>query len=197
MHFVRCTLPPLSVTVGAVLSLSENVAASCEPPPSQGLGGDRWAAHYYRARACPCGSARAAVEEQSAELPRDDPAVAGVDRDREVQQIEALKGRLAWLQKQLFGRKSEASAAQGLAGAAPASGQSSATGRLAEAAAPGAERAVWRPRLRLDEPEVSSAEPKVPSGGGAGICPNKSSSTGSVRRSGPARCAARCGRRWG
>lgn len=58
-----------------------------------------------------------------------------------VQQVEALKGRLAWLQKQLFGRKSEAGPAHGLGGVAPAATCSSAPGEESEAAGPGSKSA--------------------------------------------------------
>ena len=53
-----------------------------------------------------------------------------------VQQLEALKGQLAWLKKQQFGRKSEATQANGLAGSPE--GASGAAGSAA-GPAPGTE----------------------------------------------------------
>ena len=132
-----------------MLSLSENVAAPCEPPPSEGLGGDRWGAQYYRAQ-----HARAVQREQHWKS-----KALGYEKligqllvliGRYVQQVEALKGRLAWLQKQVFGRKSEASSAHGLAGAVQA-----------EAPAPGSER-------RAVEAPAAARRPRGQQRGGKG-----------------------------
>ena len=65
-----------------------------------------------------------------------------------VQEVEALKGQLAWLNKQLFGRKSEARSAHRLADVAEPAGQSSTTAGLGEAGGPG--------------PEAGRAEPETP-----------------------------------
>ena len=59
-----------------------------------------------------------------------------------VQQLEALKGQLAWLKKQQFGRKSEATQANGLAGSPEGATESSASAGSAEATAPGTESVV-------------------------------------------------------
>jgi len=73
------------------------------------------------------------------------------------QQIEALKRQLAWLKKQPFGRKSEASEANGLAGSPEGATESSASAGSAEATAPGTESVVRggvapTPRRRGQQP---------------------------------------------
>jgi transposase len=127
-----------------VLSVHESGAAPWEPPPIRGAGAERWAAHYYRAL-----HARALQREQhwKAKALAYEKTIAQlwVVIGAYVQQVEALKGRLAWLTKQLFGRKSEASPAHGLAGAAEPAGQTSATAGLAEACGPGSEAAAAEP----------------------------------------------------
>jgi transposase len=124
--------------VGAGLSLNEQVAAPGEPLPIGGSGGDRWAAHYYRAL-----HARALQREQhwkakalgyEQTIAQFWVLVGGLAR-----QLEALKGQLAWLHKQLSGRKTEAGPAHGLAGAGPAATASSACGEVSEASDPGPE----------------------------------------------------------
>jgi transposase len=143
-----------------VLSLSENVAAPCEPPSLGEPGGDRWAAHYYRAQ-----HARAVQREQhwkaKALAYEKTLAQLRVLLGGYVQQVEALKGQLAWLNKQLFGRKSEASPAHSLAGAAQAASQSSATAGLAEAPTPGPESAAT-------EAEAPAPRPRGQQRGGKG-----------------------------
>jgi len=130
-----------------VVSVHESGAAPWEPPPIRGAGAERWAAHYYRAL-----HARALQREQhwkaqALAYEKTLAALWGVI-GAYVQQVEALKGRLAWLTKQLFGRKSEAHSAHGLAGAAEPAGQTSATAGLAEAGGPG--------------PAAGAAEPEGP-----------------------------------
>jgi transposase len=121
-----------------VLSLNEEVAAPCEPPPIGGGGGDRWAAHYYRAL-----HTRALQREQhwKAKALAYEKTIAQlwVLLGGSVQQVEALKGQLAWLHKQVFGRKTEAGPAHGLADAAPAATLSNARGEGSEAPNPGPE----------------------------------------------------------
>jgi transposase len=124
-----------------VLSVNELEAARCELPPIGGSGGDRWAAHYYRAL-----HARAIQREQhwKAKALAYEKTIAQlwVLLGSLVQQVEALKGRLAWLQQQLFGRKSEAGPAHGLAGAGPGASSASAPGEGGEAAGRGPELAA-------------------------------------------------------
>ncbi len=134
MRILCGTRRPYLVTVGAVLSLNENVAELCEGPPLEGAGGDRWAAHYYRAQ-----HARAVQREGHWKAK----ALAGQKTIAQLmmvigacgQQVEALQRQLVWLNKQVFGRKSEASAVRGLGEAVPAAAPSSV---VAEASAPGA-----------------------------------------------------------
>jgi len=108
-----------------VISVSENLAAPSESLPRLGPSSDRQAAHYYR-----CQHNRAVQREQQWK----ERALAAEKIITQllvvvgwcVQQIRAFKGQLAWLKKQQFGRKSEATQAKGLAtsaaGAAAASG---------------------------------------------------------------------------
>lgn len=121
-----------------MFSHNEQEAAPCEPPPIGGAVDDRWAAHYYRAL-----HARALQREQhwKAQALAYEKTIAQlwILLGSFAQQVEALKGRLAWLNKQLFGRKSEAQSAHDLAGAAPAATPSSASGELTEAPDPGPE----------------------------------------------------------
>ena len=124
-----------------MLSLNEQIAAPWEPPPIGGSGGDRWAAHYYRAL-----HARALQREQHWKA-----TALGYEKSIAqlwvllgslVQQVEALKGQLGWLQKQLFGRKSEAGPAHGLADARPGASSSSAPGEGGEVPEAGPESAA-------------------------------------------------------
>jgi len=138
-----------------VLSLHEPIAAPCEPTPPLGQWSDRQAAHYYRAQ-----HGRAAQREQQWKQR----ALAGEKIIASLlvlvgwygQQIEALQRQLAWLKKQLFGRKTEATPANALAGSAEGASPASASGAAAEATA-GAEpvaagAAVPTPRRRGQRP---------------------------------------------
>jgi hypothetical protein len=119
--------------VGAVISVCENVAAPCDRPPPLEPGSDRQAAHYYRSQ-----HSRAIQREQQWKQR----ALAAEKIIAQlvvwvgwcVQQIEALKGQLAWLKKQPFGRKSEATPAEGVAGCS--AGGTAASGVDGSAAAP-------------------------------------------------------------
>ena len=141
-----------------MLSLNEPVAARCEPLPIGGSGGDRWAAHYYRAL-----HARALQREQhwKAKALAYEKILAQlwVLLGGLVQQVEALKGRLAWLQKQLFGRKTEAGPAHGLAGAAPAATPSIVGAEGSEAAEFGPEL-VGAPAARARGQQCGHPGPK-------------------------------------
>jgi transposase len=121
-----------------VLSLNENVAAPCDPPPRLGPGSDRRRAHYYRAQ-----HARAVQREgqwkQRALAAEKIIASLLVLIGWYGQQIEVLKGQLAWLKKQLFGRKSEASAAPGGAGSPAGATQESGEAGSAQGPVPGTE----------------------------------------------------------
>ena len=124
--------------VGEVISINENVAAPCDPPMPLGQGSDRQAAHYYRAQHLRAvqregqWKARAlAAERVIAQLL----VLVGWC----VPQIEALKRQLAWLKKQPFGRKSETTKANGLAGAPEGATESSGADGSAEGPAPGTE----------------------------------------------------------
>ena len=88
------------------------------------------------------------------------------------QQIEALKRQLAWLKKQLFGRKSEATPANALAGSAEAASPSGASGAATEATA-GAEPVAAGQRLPPHDAGGSDRAPPVPNGDGGGTCPKK------------------------
>jgi transposase len=144
-----------------VLSVHESVAAPCEPPPIRGSGDDRWAAHYYRAL-----HARALQREQhwKAKALAYEKTIAAlwVVIGGYVQQVEGLKGRWAWLNKQLFGRKSEASSVHGLAGAADPAGPSSATAGLAEAYGSGPEAAAAVPAAPAPRPRGQQRGSKGP-----------------------------------
>jgi hypothetical protein len=100
-----------------VISVSENVAgAPCDSLPPVGQMSDRQAAHYYR-------------EQHKRSTQREQQWKAKAEAAERiiaqllglvgwcVQQIEGLKGQLAWLKKQVFGRKSEETKAKGLVGA--------------------------------------------------------------------------------
>ena len=98
-----------------MFSLNEPIISPCEPESPQGQWSDRQAAHYYRAQ-----HARAVQREQQWKAK----ALAAEKMIEQllvlvgwgVEQAEGLKRQLAWLKKQQFGRKSEATQAQGLAG---------------------------------------------------------------------------------
>ena len=144
-----------------MLNLNEQVATLCEPPPIEGPGGDRWAAHYYQAL-----HARALQREQhwkakalayEKTLAQLWAVIAGY-----VQQVETLKGQLAWLNQQLFGRKSEANSAHRWAGAAEPVGQSSATAGLAETCGPGPEAAAAEPEAPAPRPRGQQRGSKGP-----------------------------------
>jgi transposase len=114
------------------------VAAPCDPAAPSGPGRDRWAAHYYQAQ-----HGRAVQREQqwkqralAAEriIAQLLVLVGGC-----LQQIEALQGQLAWLKKQQFGRKSEATPLNGLAGATAGATESSAVAGSGEGPVPGTE----------------------------------------------------------
>ena len=96
-----------------MISINEPVAVSCDALSPVGHGSDRQAAHYYRAL-----HARAVQREQRWE----ERALAA---ERTIAALVVLIGwygraltafqrQLAWLKKQLFGRKSEATAVNGL-----------------------------------------------------------------------------------
>lgn len=116
-----------------VIGIDENVATRCDAVPPLGQGRDRQAAHYYRSQ-----HARAVQREQQWKAR----ALAAEKTLGQLlvwvgwcgQQIEALKGQLAWLKKQQFGRKSEATPVKGLAGSA--AGGTAASGVDGSAAAP-------------------------------------------------------------
>jgi anti-anti-sigma regulatory factor len=121
-----------------VIRINEPVAAPCDPHSPLGQWGDRQAAHYYRAQ-----HARAVQREQQWKAR----ALAAEKIIEQllvlvgwgVQQSEALKGQLAWLKKQQFGRKSEATPANGLAGSPEGATESSGSAGSAETLAPGTE----------------------------------------------------------
>ena len=119
--------------------MNENVAASCDPRLPLGRWSDRQAAHYYRSQ-----HSRAVQREQQWK----ERALAGERIIAQllvlvgwcVQQIEALKRQLAWLKKQQFGRKSEATPVNGLVGAPEGGTESSAWDGSAEGPGPGTEQ---------------------------------------------------------
>ena len=121
-----------------MLSVHQSEAVPCEPPPIRGAGDDRWAAHYYRAL-----HARALQREQhwKAKALGYEKIIAQLwaVMGGYARQVEGLKGQLAWLHKQLFGRKSEGSPAHGLAGAVEAASQRSEAAQGVEALAPNLE----------------------------------------------------------
>ena len=135
-----------------MLSVHQSEAVPCEPPPIRGAGDDRWAAHYYRAL-----HARALQREQhwKAKALGYEKIIAQLwaVMGGYARQVEGLKGQLAWLHKQLFGRKSEGSPAHGLAGAVEAASQRSevaegveALASSLESEAAGSEAPAARPR---------------------------------------------------
>ena len=138
-----------------MLSLNEPIAAPCDPPPPVGPGNDRQAAHYYRAQH------RLAVQREQQWKQRflaAEKTIAWlvVLIGWYCQQMEALKRQLAWLNKQLFGCKSEASGASGLAASPEGANPSNGSGAAAEAA-PGTEpvaagAAAPTPRRRGQRP---------------------------------------------
>ena len=93
--------------VGAVISVNENLAAPCDRQLPLEPRSDRQAAHYYRSQ-----HSRAVQREQQWKQR----ALAAEKLLAQLvvwvgwygQQIEALKRQLAWLKKQQFGCKSEA-----------------------------------------------------------------------------------------
>ena len=76
------------------------------------------------------------------------------------QQIEALKGQLAWLKKQLFGRKSEASPANGLAASPEGASRIEWVGGAAEAHRRAPSR--WRRGQRLPPQRRRGQQPGRP-----------------------------------
>jgi transposase len=139
-----------------VISVSENVAAPCDSLPPLGQWSDRQAAHYYRQQ-----HARAVQREQQ----WNERALAAQRIIAQllvlvgwcVQQIGSLKGQLTWLKKQQFGRKSEATKADGLAaspgGVVEASGAAgSAEGSEQAVQAAAAEGASQTKRRRGQQP---------------------------------------------
>jgi len=116
-----------------VIGIDEHVAVPCDALPPLGPGCDRQAAHYYRSQ-----HARA-VQREPQWTAR---ALAAAKSLGQLlvwvgwcgQQIEALKGQLAWLKQQPLGRKSEATPAGGVAGSA--AGGRAASGVDGSAAAP-------------------------------------------------------------
>ncbi len=121
-----------------MIGLNEPVAAPCDPAPPLGPGSDRRAAQYYRAQ-----HGRAVQREQQwkARSLAAERTIAQlmVLVGGWVRQIEALKGQLAWLKKQQFGRKSEATPANGLAGSPAGATKWSAAAGSGEGPAQGAE----------------------------------------------------------
>ena len=157
-----------------MLSLDEQVGAPCQPAPALGQWSDRQAAHYYRSQ-----HARAVQREQQWKAK----ALAAQSTSAQlvlvvgwcVPQLEALKRQLAWLHKQQFGCKSEASGAHGLATLPQAATEASAWEAAAGGAAPSPRRRGQQPggkgpkrQRRLDLPEelthhtLSEAERSCP-----------------------------------
>jgi hypothetical protein len=124
--------------VGAVISINENVAAPCDPPMPLGQGSDRPSAHYYRSQHLRAVQREGQWKERALAAERMIAQLL-VLVGWCVQQIEALKGQLAWLKKQPFGRKSEATPANGLAGSPEGARESSGVDGSAEGSGPGAE----------------------------------------------------------
>jgi transposase len=97
-----------------VINVSENVAEPCDSLPPVGQLSDRQAAHYYRHQH------KQAVQrehqwKEKAQVAERIIAQLLVLVGWCVRQIGALKRQLAWLKKQQFGRKSEATKANGQA----------------------------------------------------------------------------------
>lgn len=139
-----------------MLSLNEPIISPCEPEPPQGQWRDRQAAHYYRAQ-----HARAVQREQQWKAK----ALAAEKMIEQllvlvgwgVEQAEGLKRQLAWLKKQQFGRKSEATQAQGPAGSPEGATESgaglgSAQGPTGGSESVAPEGAVPTPRRRGQQP---------------------------------------------
>ncbi len=133
-----------------MIRVSENIgAAPCDSLPPVGQLSDRQAAHYYRDR-----HQRAVQREQQWK----ERALAAEKIIVQllvllgwcVQQIGALKRQLAWLRKQVFGRKSEATQANGLAGAPEGAAEPNALAGSAEGFA-----------------QATQATPAAPAGGTA------------------------------
>ena len=133
-----------------MLSESETIAAASDCLPPLGQRSDRQAAHYYRSM-----HARAVQREEHWK----ERALAGQQIIKQllvlvgwcVQQIEGLKRQLAWLKKQQFGRKSEATqAADAVAQPEVAAGPGAGPGAGPEEAAiePGAKDTTAQPRRR-------------------------------------------------
>ena len=121
-----------------MIGIHEHVAAPCDPAPPPGSGSDRRAVHYYQAQ-----HGRAVQRErqwkQRALAAERIIAQLLVLVGGCVQQSEALNGQLAWLKKQQFGRKSEATPVNGLAGATAGATESSAAAGSGEGPVPGTE----------------------------------------------------------
>ena len=121
-----------------MLGINEDLAAPCDPLPPFGQRSDRQAAHYYRSQ-----HARAVQREGQwkARVLAAERIIASllVLIGGYLQQIQALRRQLAWLKKQQFGRKSEATPANGLAGPAEGATAGSGEGGSAPGAAPGTE----------------------------------------------------------
>lgn len=130
-------------------------AVLCDSPLPWGPGSDRQAAHYYRVQ-----HARAVQREQQwkqrALLTQKLLVQLLALIEGYAEQIAALKGRLAWLTKQLFGRKSEVSGTEGGAaggtGGAP-TGESAGTVEASVGSEPVAGgSAAGTPRRRGQQP---------------------------------------------
>ena len=141
--------------VGAVISVNENLAAPCDRQLPLESRSDRQAAHYYRSQ-----HSRAVQREQQwkqrALTAEKLLAQLVVWVGWYGQQIEALKRQLAWLKKQQFGCKSEATQNR-LAGFPEGATEPSAAVGSAEGVPAGAEPvggggAVRTPRRRGQQP---------------------------------------------
>lgn len=138
-----------------MIGIDESIAARFERPLAWGPGSDRQAAHYYRAQ-------HARVVQREQQWKQRTLAAQKTIASLLVlvgwygQQIEALKRQLAWLKKQLFGRKSEASPSPGLAaspeGAIPASATVGAVEATVGAELVAAGAAAPIPRRRGQQP---------------------------------------------
>src|ERR1019366_4577863 len=163
-HILCGTRRASPANVGAVISVNENLAAPCDRQLPLEPRSDRQAAHYYRSQ-----HSRAVQREQQwkqrALTAEKLLAQLVVWVGWYGQQIEALKRQLAWLKKQQFGCKSEATRS-----------------RLGEVE-----------RFGPHDAGGSSLAAQAPNGTGVCICPNKPPITPCLRRSAPARSAASFG----
>ena len=175
-----------------MISFSENAPAPGEPLPPVGQLSDRQAAHYYRRLHCRA-IQREQQWEQSALAAEKIIGQLLVLVGRCVQPIGGLKGQLAWLKKQQFGRKSEATKAPGVGASSEGIAEASASAGAAEGSEQAAQAGAVGGACQSKRRRGQQRGGKGPKRRVRSHLPKKAPITPALRPSAPARPVARFG----